>query len=265
MSLDDDILIDNYLRDLLDDKQKVDFEERLQTDSEFLKNFELEQALWQSQNDNEWSFTVKKTEEYKDYKSLLEGEDLQNLKENLKQINSDFKFQSNKKSRSRFYYIVAAASIVILIALNLFLKQDVSNQELVENYLNTNDLPSFVNRGDSTENLIKAQQLFENENYQQALDLFVASIDTANDNPSVYLYTGVSQMKLKDYISAESTFDKLIQSDLLDAEKGYWYKALLYLEQDRVADAKAILNGIISKRLYNYKKAEVLLSELNND
>jgi len=265
MSLENDILIDNYLRDLLDENETADFKLRLQSDVEFRKNFELEQALWLSQNENDWSFAAHKNDEAKVYKKLLEEDDLQNLKKTLNQVNSEFKETSTKKRGFNFYYL-AAASIVLLISLSIFLKQDVTNQELVDDYLNTSDLPSFVSRGDTaTDELIKAQLFFENEDYKKALDVFVPAIESTNSNASIYLYLGITQMKLEKYTAAESTFDKLIHSDLLDAQKGYWYKTLLYLEEDKVDDAKTILNNIVSKSLYNHIMAKELLEKLNDE
>lgn len=265
MNLDDDILIDNYLRGLLTEDEIVSFKLKLESSDEFRQNFELEQALWLSQNEADWSFSKYKNDEVKVYRRLLEGSDMQSLKKNLKQINTEFKDESTK-SVSNWLYYFAAASIAILICLGVFMNQGVSNQELVNEYLYTSDLPSFVSRADSeTSNLIQAQEFFENENYQNALDIFIPALETNQNEASIYLYTGIAQMKLKKYIEAESTLNDLINTNLIDAEKGYWYKALLYLEQDKTEDAKAILNGIISKSLFNHLEAKELLNELNNE
>jgi len=264
MNLENDILIDNYLRGLLDENEVIDFELRLQSEVEFRKYFELEQALWLSQNDKYWSFATYKDEEVEVYKKLLMEEDLQNLKKTLKQINSEFKEESTKKVRPKFYYF-AAASIVILICLSIFLRQDVSNQDLVNDYLNTSNLPSFVSRGDKSINdLIEAQRFFENEHYQKALDIFVPVLEIVDTNASIYVYIGIAQMKLEKYTAAESTFDSLIHADLLDAQKGHWYKALLYIKQNKIDEAKIVLNAIISQSLFNHEEATELLTKLDD-
>nr|WP_321236354.1 tetratricopeptide repeat protein [uncultured Psychroserpens sp.] len=266
MSLEDDILIDNFLRGLLDENEQANFNARLQTDVDFKASFELEQALWLSQSNTDWSFVKEQSEAVNVYKKLLdEDHNLQNLKKTLNLANLEFKERPAKKKSFNFYYLTAAC-ILILISLSLFFNQNISNQELVNDYLNTSNLPSFVSRGDaSTDDLIKAQKFFENEEYQKSLDIFETALKTSGVNASVYLYSGIAQMKLKQYNAAELTFNKLIESNLLDAQKGFWYKALLYLEQDKVEDAKTILNSIVSKSLYNHTNAKELLNQLNDD
>jgi tetratricopeptide (TPR) repeat protein len=263
MSFKDDILIDNYLRGLLNQDEIERFKLRLKSDLEFKKTFLLEQALWTSQNDSDWSFANQKSEEVKTYKKLLEDNDLQNLKKTLSRVNEEFKASPKKKTRFNFYYLVAA-SIALLICLSLFLNQDPSNQQLVKDYIDTSNLPSFVSRGDeSADDLIEAQQYFENKNYQKSLDIFIPAIETDNTNGSIYLYAGIAQMELEQYNTAEVTFEALISSNLLDAPKGYWYKALLYLKQDRIDETKIVLEKIISEKLYSHVKAKELFDEIN--
>lgn len=263
MNLEDDILIDNYLRGLLDEKAKKDFELRLQSDTPFRENFELEKALWLSQSDHDWSFANQNHAAVTTYKKLLEDENLQDLKKSIQQISSASNTNSSTTRKLSKWYYLAAASIVLCIALSVFLKQDLSHQDLVNEYLQTSDLPSFVSRGDTNaDDLIKAQQLFENKNYQGALDLFTPVLETSKPDASVYVYAGIAQMQLQRYQAAESTFNQLIDADLIDAQKGYWYKALLYLKQDKTDDAKQVLNTIISNSYYNHEKAKDLLNEI---
>ncbi len=265
MSLDDDILIDNYLRGQLSDQEIVAFELKLKSDDEFRKNVELERALWVSQNESDWSFANPNNEEVKAYKKLLEEPGIQSLKKSLGQINTTLKKDSKSTVKNWVYYMVAA-SIAIFFCLNIFFNQNSSNQELVDDFLSASDLPSFTSRGASeTEDLILAQEFFEKENFKDALDIFIPILDSGIKDASVYLYTGISQMKLKQYGKAETTFDALIASDLLDAQKGYWYKALLYLQQDHIDDCKTILSHIVSQSLYNHTEAKALLKVLNDD
>lgn len=265
MSLENDILIDNYLRGLLSEEEVDSFKLKLQSDDEFRKNFELEQALWASQNETDWSFVNSNNTDVEVYRELLQGSDLQNLKKSLKQTNTEFNKDATASSKPKLY-LFAAASIAILICLGIFFNQDVSNQELVDDYLNTSNLPSFVSRGDDPKiELIEAQNLFENGSYQKALDVFIPTLEANKNNSSIYVYIGIAQMKLKNYKEAEIVFNELIYQNLIDSEKGYWYKALLYLEQDKIEEAKAILNGIISKSLFNHLEAKQLLNELDDE
>ena len=262
MIMEDDILIDNYLKGVLSKDEEQSFLARLESDIEFNKKFNLEKQLFEALDDRSWSFVANQTTETEAYKKVLEGDDLQNLKKTLSEVNLQLNSSPKNKNRNLFYYL-AAASIVVLLGFQLFFNQGISHQDLYNDYIALDDLPSFVSRGGDENQLIKAQELFEDRKYEDALVIFKSQIDLAGRGGDLVIYKGISELELKKYNEAEETFNTLINSNLLDAEKGYWYKALLFLKQDRVEDLKQVLNKIISSNLYNKVKAETLLKELD--
>ena len=263
MTMEDDILIDNYLKGLLSENEVQSFLERLESDADFNEKFKLEEQLFNSLNEDSWSFSENKTSEAEVYKKTLEENDLQSLKKTLSEVNSQFNSESSKTNNRRILYYLVAASIVVFLGFQFFFNQKMSNQELYNNYVGLDDLPSFVSRSSEDDNLIEAQELFENKEYRGALVIFKSQMNVADPKADIAVYKGLSEMELAIYNDAEQTFNSLISSDLLDAEKGYWYKALLFLKQDRVEDSKQILNEIISENLYNNNEAEELLKQLD--
>ena len=260
--MDDDVLIDNYFKGLLSEDEKAAFLKRLASDISFNEKFMLEKQLLKALDDEAWSFAKGTSHEVNSYKKLLEEDDLQRLKKTLANTNTEFNTKETSRNK-RLYYYLAAASIVILLAFQFFSNQNISNQDLYYDYMNLNDLPSFTTRGDESNDLVKAQNLFENEKYQEALTIF-QSIDGSPENKAnLALYTGISQTELGEYDDAEQTFNSLINSGLLDAEKGNWYKALLFLKQNRLKDTKKVLSTIVSDDLFNSDSAKALLKALN--
>ena len=71
-------------------------------------------------------------------------------------------------------------------------------------------------------------------------------------------------MELNQFQEAEKTLNSLISSNLIDAEKGYWFKSLLYLKSNQIEKVKATLSLIIKNSYFNNKKARELLESLNN-
>ena len=49
---------------------------------------------------------------------------------------------------------------------------------------------------------------------------------------TVFLYIGMTQLNLNKPEAAISSFDKVINSQILDRSKGLWFKALLYVKED---------------------------------
>ena len=262
--MEDDILIDNYLKGLLSENEQVSFSNRLESDADFKERFELEKQLFDALNEDTWSFANDKNSEATDYVKFLKEDDIQNLKKTLAETSSKFSANKNETSRRLFYYL-AAASVVLFIGFQFFFNQNISNQELYNDYVALNDLPSFVSRSDGTHDLAKAQRLFENKEYQDALSIFQSQFNESDDKANIFIYQGLAQTELEKFDDAEKTFNKLISSDLLDAQKGHWYKALLYLKQDKVVESKIMLERIVTSSYYNHSKAKELLEKLNND
>jgi len=259
--MEDDILIDNYLKGLLSKDEETSFLERLESDIEFKEKFKLEEQLFNALNKDNWSFVERENSEFKEYTKLLKDDDLQNLKKTLANTNAEFNFKKDLSSRRLFYYL-AAASIVLFLGFQFFFNQSISNQDLYNDYVALNDLPSFVSRGNVSDDLVKAQSLFEDKKYEDALSIFKSQINASANKANVYIYQGIAQTELGQFDEAEKTFNTLINSESLDAEKGYWYKALSLLKADKVEEAKKLLEYIISKSLHNHKKAKQLLDEL---
>jgi len=153
MTMEDDILIDNYLKGLLSENEVQSFLERLESDADFNEKFKLEKQLFEALNDETWNFQKTETQETEDYKKILEGDDLQNLKKTLKKVNSELNSLPKNKSRRPFYYL--AAAIVVLLSFQFFFNQSNSTQDLYNEFVNINDLPSFISRSNSKNNTRK--------------------------------------------------------------------------------------------------------------
>lgn len=258
--MEDEILIDDYLKGLLTKNEEKSFLERLDSDTEFKEIFKLEQELFNALDENSWSAIEGSKTEVEGYKILLQGDDLQNLKKTLINTNSAFNTKGSGNKSHLFYYL-AAASIVALLGFQFFFNQSVSNQELYYEFVAINDLPSFVSRSDDANRLTNAQGLFENKKYEEALDIFNS---LKEQDGALAIYKGIAQAELGNYNGAEKTLNALINSNLLDAEKGYWYKALIFLKADRKFEAITVLETIISKNLYKNNEAEILLEKIKD-
>lgn len=259
--MEDDILIDNYFKGLLSEDEEKSFMERLSNDASFDEKFRLEEQLINALNEDSWSFVKVTNEEVEAYSDLFKNEELQRLKKTLSETNSKLKAKK-KGSTERLFYYLAAACIVVFLMLKLFFNQNVSNQELYNDYIALNDLPSFVSRSDESSQLVKAQEFFVNKKYAEALLIFESLDDSDDFISKVLIYKGISETELGQYNDAQETFDSLINSNLFDAQTGYWYKALLFLKQDRVEEVKSILNKIIEEDLFKNEEAKELINKI---
>lgn len=265
MNYEDHILIEKYLKNQLSDEESVLFTKRLETDEQFNIEFELERKLFDTLSEDNWSFIEDKGSEYEEYKKLAEENDIKELKETLDVVSVKFKSKSrfSFKTKNILHYLTAA-SIILFFGYYFFLNNN-TNQDLYDDYMSLDELPSFSFRGeenDVNQKLREAERLFESKKYESVLTTLNPIMDTKNLELPFYLYVGVSQVELELFNEAENTFEDLIKSDISDSHVGYWYKALLFVKVNRIEDAKLTLNYIVQNELYNQENAESLLKEL---
>lgn len=263
MNLEEHILIERFFKgELSADEEKTLLEKRA-NDLLFNEKFDFEKQLFDNLNDDSWSFIKKNdSKELDAYTRLFQSDETKKLTSILQEVNANYQKINNKKNKRWFLY-ASAAVIALLICFYVVLNTSSSPLELYASYLDTSEIPSLIARGDENE-LVNAQRLFEKEMYTEALVLFNEKLSNSdNQYATLALYVGISQMELDQYKDAESTFDTLIASATLDAPKGYWYKALLYLKTNEIEKSTALLRKISSESLYNHAKAKGLLEELN--
>lgn len=267
MNIEDDILIERFLKDLLPKEEKEQVLHRIKTDNAFKDKVDFERELFESLDEDDWHFIEHyNKEQVEDYTSILRSKELKDLKEELKRVNEKQKELevSSKHINWKRILVSSAAILAIMFSVYMFTNDNVSSQDLYVEYFDVSELPSLVSRDDSNNQLAKAQLLFEDANYNDALQLLnKEATNKDNVNGSLLIYKGVSEMQLGNFNDAKSTFDSLINSDFLDAEKGYWYKALLYLKQDDKEMARQILEGVVAQSYFNTENAKMLLSKLD--
>lgn len=257
----DAILITKYLRNELTEKEKANFLSRLTSDFNLQQQLKLEQQLFETLGTDTWSFMEGSTsKEVDEYTHIFESNAIKKLQKTLEEENK--KYQKSKKNKLLRWLPYVAAVFIISFFMFHFLAVKKDTQELYATYLKKSELPSITIRGNQSE-LAKAQAYFEQKDYKNALLIFEKEMNNSpNIRGSIYVYTGITQMELNQLDKAKKTFDTLIKSNLLDAQKGKWFKALLYLKMDDTHKATKILNEITNNKLYNYNKAVDLLKEL---
>lgn len=263
MNIEDDILIERFLRNELSEEEKNQFLKRVHNDEVFKKQYVFEKQLSESLNEDDWSYANNfESKEVEEYAELFKEKEIQQLKEVIQKANAEYKVR--KKGRI-IKLISAIASVgLIFIMLNVFLKSAVDTSKLYLENIQLIELPSFATRGNEITglDLAKAESLFKEKRYKESLVVFDKVFISENDNSSVFIYKAIAHTELNQYREGELVLNELINSDLIDAEKGYWYKSLLFVKSNQLKKAKATLNIIVNNSYYNTNKAKELLEQL---
>ncbi|GAB5526932.1 MAG: hypothetical protein Roseis2KO_48040 [Roseivirga sp.] len=264
MSLEEDYLIERFLKGELSGEEDQRFRKRMASDMEFREKVTLEQQLFDTFDEDRWSSAEKPDQpEVTAYAELFDSEEAKAMKVAIASSANRYK-NGPAKTRIRPLWIYASAAAVLLVLSFYFLfSGSTTAYELYKTYLDRTELPSMVTRADEAAEQIKGQAYFENEEFAAAEKAFAGLIQQGGQNASFYIYLALAQAELTKLDEAMATLDGLIESDLLDSQKGYWYKSLVYLKADDVRACEDLLSTIVENRYYNYRLAEELIKELD--
>ncbi|WP_435681361.1 tetratricopeptide repeat protein [Nonlabens sp.] len=259
----DNILLEKFFKDQLNDNEKDLFEKR-KLDPEFMEQLVLEKQLYDTFNDNSWSFANSVDKAIvEDYQESFESEDIQKLKNTLDSISSgNTTYHFNWKP----LLFAAAAIVVIILSISGFNNDSSNADDLYAAYFDKNEVIYSVVRSSENETTFnKASELYLNGDYKLALPLINETITNfENDLPTLLIMKGISLTELGSYEQAAVVYDELIESNYIDSQKGYWYKGLLILKKGEVEKALVIFNKIKNEELYNSSKASEIIEILED-
>jgi len=163
---------------------------------------------------------------------------------------------SNKSILRWLAPLVSVAAAALLIFYMGF--GDVNPQKLAAQNFEVYTLDG-ISRSDGANNLILAQQAYDKENYQKALNLF----DQYPGNTATQMAKGNCEFILDKPADAINTFKQLTNKnmDVHIKASARWYLALSYLKMENVELAKNELKEILQSSNH-YRKAQILLKKL---
>ncbi|MBQ0735977.1 tetratricopeptide repeat protein [Aquimarina celericrescens] len=261
--------IDKYLDDTMSSEEKKAFEDRLRTDSFLAEELKLQKDIRLIYEDKEWiqgNKSVLRSKHAKELNSFLKSEEAFSLQKTIKEVILE---QQDTNSRNRtFYFVGIAAVLVVLIVISFFINSENKYDQLYSQYIQLDSLPSLVTRGEQdTQLIIKGQMYFEDQKYEEAIRAFSEyrnSITSKSIEPSVYVYTGISYIELRDFENALKQFELLSKSNTLHSKKANWYRAMVYLKQNNDKELRNTLQLILSNvENYNFQEALELVNKID--
>jgi len=268
MNTDDKILIERKLRQGLSPEEQEIFLLKIEKDEDFKEDYEFEKQLFDNLGQSDWNFVDNtNADEVQEYTELFKAEKTAELAKIIAENSTEFHNRKKSRQRSRRIFLlsgIAAAILIVFISIFALFYTTKSTEDLYNSYLDTSELLSLIPRGgDIDDSITNAQDLFENEKYEDALAIFNELLNNNLENrATILIYKGIAEMETGKNDSALATFDLLIDSEYIDSPRGYWYKALLYLKTGQKEKAKSLLEKIKSESLFNYNKAGLILEEL---
>jgi hypothetical protein len=255
--------IDNYLKGILSEAENLAFEKQMKIDAELEETVKIQKQLFQLHDFNTIEIPTKKDnqEDLTHYKNQLRTKENIDLQNKIREIGINHtKTNSRIKKNYLKYYI--AASIALIFGTFIFLNSNSSLESYYKENVNWEELPSFIDKGQTENYFTKGEGLFKNKEYLMAIESF-KKIDTNNElYPYALMYIGASYDQLNQNQKAINTFDTLSKLvNFQEHSKGYWYKMLIFLKQNKKEKALEMKN-IILKDQNNFGYDEAIQLKL---
>ena len=257
---------ERFLNGKLTPEELLAFEQE-QIDEPELKAYvtlsiELQKAL----SEDDWLHHKNTSAHYTTVKKWYQEEDVLDFKEKIQQhAETAFLPKKNVFTFRKYWLPIAAAFIAIFITIIYQFTAQPTLDQLYAEYATWNDTPSFIVQDENAAN-VKAQieLLYKNEKYAACITTAETFLITSNtDKTNVMIYKGFALVKLSEYPKALATFKAISESNAMDASKGLWYIALVYLKtEDEVNLQKTLKRITASETNYQYSKALELLNAI---
>jgi len=246
--MEDNILIEQYLKGTLTDAQKTAFLKRLESNAVFKAQVQLEEQMLAALGETHWSFANNTSHaRVEAYKQLLESEETQLVKSTIANAHEAYKISQENKSKAtnpifKLRIVASIAAIfMILISIFWFFSTDTNTIDYkaiaTKAWKKDVGLDFTVRNGtvDSTKvNLAKALQLYKNKEYSQAIASLQKYSNTSSHYKDILVVRALSYHKLQKTSVALQTLDSL---RAYTPRISQWYKGLIYLEKNKLEKA----------------------------
>lgn len=233
-----DKLIEKHIQNKLSPLEQAEFDALLLNDNAFKKEVDFH-------------INLKKVTQHEDdtaFRALLAG------------------FEAKKPQKRRRLNIkwLAAASIVLLLGLTYFFNtnNNASPNELFNNYFEPyKNVIAPIERGTTEQNeKTMAFMAYEKGNYNEAVNLFT-NLYTSTKEPYYLFYKANALLKLNKAEEALPLLKEHLKTKDTLTDKTPWYMAMAYLKLEDKANAKKLLQHVITEEKFNNKEAKKLLKE----
>ncbi|WP_225036759.1 hypothetical protein [Winogradskyella sp. SM1960] len=248
MEEQDYLQFEAYLTGDLSQDDLLVFNERLQSDSQFKKAFEVYKDM-----SAHLEHEIMNEQEISDFKANLDV--ISNKHFNTTE-NSDNTIETSQKSS--FYKYAMAASVVILLGFFIF---NQFGKPKYEDY-NTFDPISLTVRSSENANFSTAEQSFNAQNYEDAIKAFNTILENDFSNLEIQLYKSMALVETDQFQEADMLLNKLTNGNTAYRNKAKWILALSYLKQDKTAASIKVLQTI-PEDAEDYTSAQDLLDKLD--
>jgi len=256
-----EIKMNQYINGELTGKALQEFEQLLESDSKLANEVALHKKIDQTliaKKTNKNDFELKALFQKFGEKYII-NESENETKAKVIELNQNKSLVTDKKNKVILRWLAPLVSIAAAALFIFYIGFGNSDpKQLAVQYFEPYTFDATF-RNDKVDNLILAQQAYDDKNYQKALPL----LSEYADNSDALMAKGNCEFLLDKPEKAIETFKQLNNKkiDVHQKAMAQWYLALSYLTQNDITLAKNELTSIPQSSQY-YQKAQLLIKKL---
>lgn len=234
---------------------------------------EDELAAFESEFENNPDL-VAEVDLHRELEASIHEHDIMELRARLDAINKDI-IGEKRKERSFIAKIPRKKLTAVSVAASLILFLSIHGMVNKNNLSGTSDLykkyytvypgvgTSRAAGTDFNSEMNKALFQFNEQNYEESLNLFENILNKDADNPVGNFYSGMAYQQTGKYEKAIASYQHVLKTgNNLFIDQAEWYSALCYLEMDDRKNAVRQLKRIVDKKGFYREKAEAILRKI---
>jgi tetratricopeptide (TPR) repeat protein len=162
-------------------------------------------------------------------------------------------------------YVAVFAGAAIITSLILFTGKSLTSEEVVNQYYQAYEAPSFQRSSstDTNSDYILGLKYYNAQDYRNAASQFAKVLENNPDDMQTHLLSGVSKMEENKYNDAKRSFTTVIDDkDNLFIESAKWYLALCYLKTEENTKASELLVSIRKEGGLYRREAKKILRKI---
>lgn len=238
---------ESYLTNEMPSDEKRLFEKKLQNDAQFREQFHLYKETTQFLNTTFSPETIA-------FKINLDAISNEHFSQTKEIPTGEQTEQKTKVVNLKPWYYAVAATMAIVFGALLFTQNDPQYGDFSQH-----EAAQFIERGDDDVNLKKAQDFFNDGEYQKAVLAFEKSNNL--NTPELQYFYAIALIETSRYAKTELALNNLRNGTSVYKDKATWYLALSNLKQKKYDNCIALLKQIPAEA-EDYDKAQQLLEDL---
>ncbi len=241
MELENDIF--DYLQGNLNEAQKSDFEQRLETDQEFFQEFQIVKQM---------------------HSHLLERKDREEYTAEIEKLGEKY-FRPDEKAASKIPFgKILILTLIILTAFAAFWYFTKSEEVNLYDTHSDHFALHLVLKSEENTLAVNAENSFNGEDFERAIIDLKKYLEDNTIDTKAKLALGISYLETGKETEAIEIFDNIRNGGSTLEDYGTWYTALYYVKKLDFVNAKDVLKTIPKKDAQLYSKAQQLLLDINN-